>query len=99
MKRIFYISLMVLIVAAVSCKKKGNDINPLSDVKQLGIGSYLVLDSTLASTMVPTNASSKVGVIVHQYPGSQDVESIVVYTNAGAPTSDTTKWRKVKTIS
>lgn len=90
------ISMMVFIT--YSCKKTGGNINPLSDVKNLGVGSYLVLDSNinLNFNFAQINTST-VGIIVHEYPNGEPVDHIDVYAALGS-TYDTTQWHKIKTI-
>ncbi len=75
-------------------KNRGN-INPLTDVENLGIGSYIVLDSNINLNFNLTQiATSTVGIIVHAYPGGEAVDHIVLFATLGA-TNDTTKWVQV----
>ena len=65
--------IIILAVCAVfaglnSCKKTGGSINPLTDVKNLAVGSYLVIDSTINPNLNVLSSTSNVGVVVHQYP-------------------------------
>jgi len=81
-----------------SCKKTGGAINPLSDVKNNGIGSYLVLDSTINASLNSTAIiTSTVGIVVHEYPGSDAVDHILIFATLGA-TFDTTQWHLVKSV-
>ncbi len=100
MKKLFYIlSIVCLITVVNSCKKSGGDINPLSSYKNFGIGSYLVLDSTISQNLnYASLATSTVGVIVHQYPNGEAITSITVFVVPGS-SYDTTQWKKVKTVN
>ncbi|MHA4812244.1 hypothetical protein ACX0G9_29380 [Flavitalea flava] len=95
--------IMILIMAAFgwfgfnSCKKTGGSINPLTDVKNNGIGSYLVLDSTLGQTFGSPIATSTIGIITHAYAGGEEVDHTVLYSALGS-TYDTTKWHMVKSV-
>ncbi|HVM86572.1 MAG TPA: hypothetical protein VMT76_00190 [Puia sp.] len=81
-----------------ACKKTGGNINPLSNVKNLGIGSYLVLDSSINLNFnLSQITTSTVGIIVHQYPGSEEVSSVILFATLGA-TYDTTQWHEVATF-
>ena len=97
-KIIFSIALCSLLFVVNSCKKTDGVTNPLSSVSNFGVGAYVVLDSTINANMnAAALATSSVGVIVHQYPGSDPIDHIDVYVAAGS-TYDTTKWKKVKTV-
>jgi len=85
------------IAALNSCKKSGGNINPLTDIKNLSVGSYLVIDSTINPNLNVTSGSSKVGVVVHQYPLGEVVDHILLYTTLGTST-DTTQWKLVKSV-
>ena len=52
MKKLLIIVIAVCAVFAGlnSCKKTGGNVNPLTDVKNLAVGSYLVIDSTINPT-------------------------------------------------
>ncbi len=98
-KIIFSITLCSLLFVVNSCKKSDGVLNPLSSVSNFGIGAYLVLDSTINSNMnAAALATSSVGVIVHQYPGSDPIDHIDVYVTPNS-SYDTTKWKKVKSVS
>ncbi|MBN9382902.1 MAG: hypothetical protein J0H74_19200 [Chitinophagaceae bacterium] len=93
------ISLVSLVFVINSCKKTGGAINPLSDVKNLTVGSYLVLDSTINLNFDNSAmTTSTVGVLVSGYKGGEAVDHIDVFAASGA-TYDTTQWHKVKTVS
>ncbi|PZX62323.1 hypothetical protein [Hydrotalea sandarakina] len=99
MKRIIYLLLVAsLLLNSTACKKTGADVNPLSDITTMSIGTYLVLDSVvnlnLNSTSITTSTAS---IIVSQYKGGQPIDHIDLFV-ATTPTYDTTKWKKVKTI-
>lgn len=101
MKKILYsIFFCSLLFAVSSCKKTDGEVNPLSSLSNFGIGSYLVLDKVINTSLVyETAASSKVGVIAHAYKGAIDpVDHVDLYVAAGN-TYDTTKWKFVKTIA
>jgi hypothetical protein len=100
MKKLLYIlSVVCLITVINSCKKTGGDINPMSSYKNFGVGSYLVLDSTINQNLNYASLStSTVGVIVHQYPNGEAITSITVFVVPGS-SYDTTQWKKVKTVS
>ncbi len=80
-----------------SCKKTGGNINPLTDVTNLAVGTYLVIDSTINPNLNVLSSTSKVGVVVHQYPAGETVDHIVLYATLGTST-DTTTWKVVKTV-
>lgn len=91
-------SLASLFFVADSCKKTGGEINPLSSVKNLGVGAYLVLDSTINVNFDNTAlATSTVGITVSYYPNGEPVEQILLYVASGS-TYDTTKWHYIKTV-
>ncbi|MDN3658461.1 hypothetical protein QWZ08_22650 [Ferruginibacter paludis] len=95
--------IMIMAVCAVfatlnSCKKTDGNINPLTDIKYLGVGSYLVQDSIINANLNSTSNTSTVGIIVHQYPAGEEVNSILLYATLGTST-DTTQWKLVKTIA
>jgi hypothetical protein len=100
MKKIIYaFVLSSLLFSVSSCKKTDGQINPLSSVTNNKIGSYLVLDRTINTSLVyETAATSKVGVVVHQYKGGEAIDHIDVYATAGN-SYDTTKWKFVKTVA
>jgi hypothetical protein len=101
MKKILYsIFFCSLLFAVSSCKKTDGEINPLSSLSNFGIGSYLVLDKVINTSLVyETAATSKVGVMAHAYTGAIDpVDHVDLYAAAGN-TYDTTKWKFVKTIA
>ena len=96
---IIIISAASMIFIANSCKKTGGAINPLSDVKNLGVGSYLVLDSTINLNFDNSQIlTSTVGITVSYYKGGEAVDHILVYGASGA-TYDTTKWHLIKTVT
>ncbi|MBS1947441.1 MAG: hypothetical protein JST47_06705, partial [Bacteroidetes bacterium] len=81
-----------------ACKKTGGNVNPLSDVKNLGIGSYLVLDSNINLNFnLSQITTSTVGIIVHAYPGGEQVSSVILFAALGS-TWDTTEWHQVGTF-
>jgi hypothetical protein len=100
MKKILLIvGLFSMLSITNSCKKTDGSINPFSSVSNFAIGSYLLLDSTISNKMnYSAITTSSVGILVHQYPGSEQVDHIDIYATAGS-TYDTTKWHKVKTVA
>jgi hypothetical protein len=100
MKKLLIITLAITSIFLIvnSCKKTGDSVNPLSDIKNLGVGAYLVLDSTINLNLDYSKiATSTVGIIVSQYPAGEAIDHIVLYAALGA-TYDTTKWRLVKSV-
>ena len=99
MKKILYaFVLSSLLFSVSSCKKTDGQINPLSSPTNNKIGAYVVLEKTINTSLVyATAATSKVGVIVHEYVGGDPIDHIDLYAAPGN-TYDTTKWKKVKTI-
>jgi hypothetical protein len=90
-----YIGILLTLVM-FSCKKKDN-INPLADVKNLGIGSYLTKTSDINRNLDYQNGNSKVGITVTEYKGSGSVDKIVLYVVQGA-SSNPADWKKIKEI-
>ena len=84
-------------VALNSCKKTGGNINPLSDIKNMKVGSYLVQDSLINANLNSTSPSSTVGIVVHQFPAGEAVDRILLYGTLGTST-DTLKWKLVKSV-
>jgi len=98
-KLLIILSIFSLVTAISSCKKTGGAINPLADVKNLTVGSYLVLDSTLNLNFDNSAmTTSTVGVTVSGYKGGEAVDHIDVFAAAGS-TYDTTQWHKIKTVA
>jgi hypothetical protein len=99
MKKLLYTFLIgSLMVSGLSCKKTGGTINPLSSVTNNKIGSYLVLDRVINTSLVyETAATSKVGVVAHEYKGGDPIDHVDLFVAPGN-TYDTTKWKFVKTI-
>ena len=94
MKKIVkYFCLFALIILG-SCKKSGVQ-NPLADVKNLGVGSYITLTSSVNVNFKFDTPSSMVSIKVDQYGG--DVDKIVLYVVEGS-NSDPASWKKIKTI-
>lgn len=96
MKQIIkYFCLFGLIVLS-SCKKSGEQ-NPLSDIANLGVGSYITLTSTGNVNLSFNTPSSKVSIKVTQKEGSGEVDKIVLYVVQGS-NGNPTAWKKIKTI-
>ena len=96
-KLLFFI--LIGAVAFSSCKKTGSEANPFSDVKNLGIGSYLILNKTNNLNLDYANFNaSTVGIEVDQYAGGEAVDKIEIWAVKGASVDPTT-WKKVKTVT
>ena len=81
-----------------SCKKTDDSVNPLSDVKNLGVGSYLTLKSTSNLNFnYSALSTSTVGIVVDQKLDGDPVTQVVIYARKGA-SYDTTTWKKIKTV-
>ncbi len=81
-----------------ACKKTDDTVNPLSDITNLGVGSYLTLKSTTNLNFnFAALAASAVGIVVDQKQNSDPVSQIVIYAVKGA-SYDTTTWKKIKTV-
>ena len=94
MKKIIkYFCLFSLIVLS-SCKKSGVQ-NPLADVANLGVGSYITLASTVNLNFSFNTPSSLVSIKVNQYGG--EVDKVVLYVVQGS-NSNPAVWKKIKTI-
>ena len=94
---IMIIAVCTALVVLNSCKKTGGDINPLSDIKNLKVGSYLVQDSLINANLNSTSGSSLVGIVVHQFPAGEAVDHILLYSTLGTST-ETLKWKLVKSV-
>ena len=99
MKKLLYILTVISTLIAVdACKKKGGDINPLSDRSHLGQGSYLTLDKNISLNLDYTQvATSTIGIEVSQYPNGQKIDHILIYATENA-SYDTTEWHFVKSV-
>ena len=94
MKKIIkYFCLFGLIILS-SCKKSGVQ-NPLADVANLGVGSYITLTQAVNLNFNFNTPASTVSIKVDQYGG--EVDKIVLYVVAGV-NSNPTSWKKIKTI-
>lgn len=92
-KIISYICLFSLIFIS-SCKKSGVQ-NPLADVANLDVGSYITLAATVNLNFAYNNPASTVSIKVNQYGG--EVVSVVLYVVAGS-NSNPAAWKKIKTV-
>lgn len=96
-KLLFFI--LIGAVAFSSCKKTGKDANPFSDVSNLSIGSYLILNKSINQNIDYNNFNnSEVGIEVDRYSGGEEVDKIEIWTVKGANV-DPTSWKKVKTVA
>ncbi|MEO5683476.1 MAG: hypothetical protein ABIQ88_12585 [Chitinophagaceae bacterium] len=91
------VAVSVALAALNACKKTGGNVNPLANVANLGLGTYLVIDSTVNANLNALSGASTVGVVVHQYPSGEAVATIKLYATLGTST-DTLQWKLVKTI-
>jgi hypothetical protein len=95
---IIIIAFSSILVTINSCKKSGGEINPLSSASNNGIGSYLVLDSTISTSLNSTAiVTSTIGIAVHAYPGGEAVDHVDIFATS-SPTFDTTQWHFVTSI-
>jgi hypothetical protein len=90
-----YFCLFGLIILS-SCKKSEVQ-NPLADVANLSIGSYITLASTVNVNLSFNTPASTVSIKVDQYTGSGEVDKIVLYVVAGS-NGDPAAWKKIKTV-
>jgi hypothetical protein len=99
MKKLLIIIIAVFAAFAVldSCKKTGGNINPLTDVTNLKVGSYLVQDSSISANLNTSSSTSEIGIVVHQYPLGETVDHILLFATLGTST-DTTQWHLVKSV-
>jgi hypothetical protein len=99
MKKLLYILTVTLMVVAINaCKKKGGDINPLSDRSHLGQGTYITLDENVNLNLDYSQAAtSTIGIKVSQYPNGLAVDHILIYATDNA-SYDTTEWHLVKSV-
>ena len=94
----FLLIITGLMAIAASCKKSALESNPLADSSNFGIGSYLILDSTInVNINYSSIATSTAGIIVDENKGGQAVQNIVMYV-AKTNTYDTTQWHVIKTV-
>ena len=97
-KNIYLLFALAMLITISSCKKSGSSINPLANYKNLAVGAYLTLDSTLNVNFNSTAlATSQVGIEVSQFPDGQAVQSIVLFVSTST-SIDTTQWHKIKTV-
>ncbi len=94
MKKIVKYFCLFGLIILFSCKKSGVP-NPLADVKNLGIGSYITLASSVNLNLSYNTPASTASIKVNQY--GSDVDKVVVYVVAGS-NSDPASWKKIKTI-
>lgn len=94
MKKIINYLPILSLLFLFSCKKSGNQ-NPLADVKNLGVGSYITLAKVVNVNFVYNTPTSVASIKVNQYGGA--VDKVVLYVVAGA-NSDPASWKKIKTI-
>ncbi|MBI5859027.1 MAG: hypothetical protein HZB42_15445 [Sphingobacteriales bacterium] len=89
-----------VLLFTTSCKKEGG--NPLADIANLSIGSYITLTRVVNLNFNYAQlATSAVGIKVTQYKtenSGSDVDKIKVYVVKGTSTDKTT-WKLVKTVT
>lgn len=93
-KILIFLSLAFLVIGIYSCKKTG-EANPLSDINNLGIGSYPTLVSNGNLNFNFNTPASKVDIKIDKY--GEDVEKVILYVVAGS-NSDPATWKKIKSI-
>ena len=81
MKKIVKYFCLFGLIILFSCKKSGVP-NPLADVKNLGIGSYITLASSVNLNLSYNTPASTASIKVNQY--GSDVDKVVVYVVAGS---------------
>lgn len=98
MKKLLYILSVVTLVFTIHACKKTSDLNMFSDVKNLGMGTYLTLDKNINLNLDYSKiATSTVGIEVSQYPNGQAVDHIVLFSTVDA-SYDSTQWHFVKSV-
>ena len=83
-----------IVLFATSCKKTGVQ-NPLADVENLSVGSYLTLQQNVNLNLSFNVPTSLVSIKVDKY--GKDVDKINLYVVKGANSSPTA-WKLIKTI-
>src|SRR5574343_577312 len=94
MKRIPLLYTLLGLLLLASCKKS-EVTNPLADYKNLSVGSYITLDSTINLNFSFNTPSSEVGIMVDQYGSEVDSINVFVVKNSN---SDPTQWKHVKSV-
>ena len=95
MKKISLILSLFVLLFASSCKKTDSP-NPLSDVSNLSVGSYLTLVQNVNLNFEFDNPASEVSVKVDKY--GADISKVVVFVVEGA-NSDPASWRQIKEVN
>ncbi len=91
-KTIKYCCIFALIILA-SCKKT-EDLNPLGDVVNLGVGSYITLAESVNVNLSFDTPSSEVSIKVDEYKGGGEVASIDMFVVEGS-NGDPAAWKKI----
>lgn len=94
MKRIPILFTLLGLLFLASCKKS-EVTNPLADYKNLSVGSYITLDSTINLNFSYNTPNSEVGITVNQYGSEVDSINVFVVKNSN---SDPTQWKLVKSV-
>lgn len=100
MKKILVLAVILsgIIFSFNSCKKTDDSVNPLSNISNLGVGSYLTLKSTTNLNFnFAALATSAVGIVVDQKEGADPVTQVIIFARKGA-SYDTATWKKIKTV-
>ena len=91
-KIIKLILILTVITGINACKKEGS----ISDVKNLGVGSYLTLDQKVNDILDATLPSSTVSIKVTE-KGSA-VDKIKIYVSVGTKTQNKALWKFIKEV-
>jgi len=95
MKKISLTLSFFVLLFATSCKKADNT-NVLSDVKNLGVGSYLTLVKNVNLNFEYNNPASAVSVKVNKNGG--DISKVIIFVVDGA-SSNTSSWHLIKEVN
>lgn len=95
MKKITILFSVILLIFAQSCKKSGEQ-NPLSDVENLGKGSYPTLLSNINLNFNYNVPTSKVNIKIDKY--GEDIDKVNIFVVEGANTNPTA-WKRLKTVA
>ncbi len=97
MKKVIKYCCIYSIIILASCKKAEN-VNPLADVANLGVGSYITLASTENVNLSYNTPTSMVSIKVDQYKGGGGaIDQIVLYVVEGS-NGNPTAWKKIKSV-
>lgn len=89
---------LCLLACIVGCRKTGDEANPFADVKNLGVGTYLVLDKEINLNLDFADLSNTSGAItVHTYPGGEEADKIQLFASPDNST-DVSVWSQIKEV-